>query len=538
MMRVTGFALLCGVVHSAPLDSWRDRVIYQVITDRFEGGSGNCTSIFDKVGVCTYGDYCNGTFSGLVSKLDYIQDMGFDAIWISPVVANVKCGYTGYWATKLWEINSYFGGADGLHELVEAAHARDIYIMVDVVFNHMGHTAVDAGCNAADFDEPGDFTAYDPFSSVEYFHKFQPQVNWRNWTDVTNWWLFCLPDVNTESQQVITAYLDWINWLINEFHIDGLRIDTIPYVDYPFWRELTANISSHTYAVGEVNAGDCWSEFCPNVTWYASYMDSPEGQVLDAILNYPASEKLRPAFGMDCRTADGRIVPFMPMTELQARFEEMRESGMDLGALGNFVDSHDTARFLMNRNDPVLLANNLAFMFGMDGIPIVYYGTEVLMDTGKPTPLAQVDYYDAPNLNRWPLWMWDAPDGAAAFKLWMTRLITFKKANVKSSSKMVDYFVENRTYSFLRDQVLFVTFTVGGNYTSLVVENDMVAPSLWKSDTVCNALADVEECISIADFNRRFSRIAAGSPGWWTCTGLPQIWLPEELLHSPKIEFV
>jgi alpha-amylase len=537
-MRVAGFALLCGAVRAAPLDAWRDRVIYQVITDRFEGGEGNCTSIFEKVGVCTYGDYCNGTFSGLVSKLDYIQEMGFDAIWISPVVANVGCGYTGYWATKLWEINDHFGGEAGFHELVEAAHARDIFVMVDVVFNHMGHTAENAGCDINDFDEESDYVAYDPFSSPEFFHPFQPTVDWRNWTDVTNWWLFCLPDVDTGSPTVVSLYMDWINWLINEFKIDGLRIDTIPYVEKPFWRILTQNISSHTYAVGEVNAGDCWSEFCPTTEWYAGYMASPEGQVLDAILNYPASEKLRPAFGMDCRTATGKIVPFMPMTELQARFEEMRGNFTDLGALGNFVDSHDTARFLMNRNDPVLLANNLAFMFGMDGIPIVYYGTEVLMDSGAPSPYAEIDYYDAPNLNRWPLWMWNAPEGAAMFKAWLTRIIKFKKSFVTSSSKMVDYFVEDRTYSFLRDQALFVTFSVGQNVSSLEVENDMVAPSAWNGDKVCNALADVVECITIESFNQRFSRIGEGSPGWWTKDGLPQIWVPFEILFSTRIEFV
>lgn len=64
--------------------------------------------------------------------------MGFDAIWISPVVENTPGGYHGYWA-KNWEsISPEFGGADALRSLVKAAHARDIYVMVDVVANHVG----------------------------------------------------------------------------------------------------------------------------------------------------------------------------------------------------------------------------------------------------------------------------------------------------------------------------------------------------------------------------------------------------------------
>ena len=69
--------------------------------------------------------------------------MGFNAIWISPVVENYENGYHGYWATNWEEINHYFGTADDLKNLVDACHEKDIWVMVDVVANHVGPVGTD-----------------------------------------------------------------------------------------------------------------------------------------------------------------------------------------------------------------------------------------------------------------------------------------------------------------------------------------------------------------------------------------------------------
>ena len=102
-------ALLLLVVHAkaGTAADWRSRTIYQLLTDRFAGSANTpkCTNL---------GSYCGGTFSGIVSKLDYIQGMGFDAIWISPVVDNTDGGYHGYWARNINKVNSNFGTASDL----------------------------------------------------------------------------------------------------------------------------------------------------------------------------------------------------------------------------------------------------------------------------------------------------------------------------------------------------------------------------------------------------------------------------------------
>ena len=74
----------------------------------------------------------------MTNQLDYIKGMGFDAIWISPVVENHDGGYHGYWATNWEEVNHNFGSKDDLKALVSAAHSKGIWVMVDVVANHVG----------------------------------------------------------------------------------------------------------------------------------------------------------------------------------------------------------------------------------------------------------------------------------------------------------------------------------------------------------------------------------------------------------------
>ncbi len=88
--------ILCG--HSK--DEWRERVIYQLLTDRFSNDNSNPVN-------CNLGNYCGGTYRGIIKHLDYIQGMGFDAIWISPIVKNTEGSYHGYHLTNLYELNEH-----------------------------------------------------------------------------------------------------------------------------------------------------------------------------------------------------------------------------------------------------------------------------------------------------------------------------------------------------------------------------------------------------------------------------------------------
>ena len=130
-------ALLPTITYAASAADWRSRSIYQVLTDRFARTDGSTSAS------CQTADraYCGGSWKGITNHLDYIQGMGFDAVWISPITEQLQgstpdgTAYHGYWQQNIYELNSNFGTADDLRGLSNALHARGMVrkIACDIV---------------------------------------------------------------------------------------------------------------------------------------------------------------------------------------------------------------------------------------------------------------------------------------------------------------------------------------------------------------------------------------------------------------------
>ena len=99
-------------------EEWKSRTIYQLLTDRFASStnSGNCDT----------SKYCGGNYQGLLQHLDYIEGMGFNAIWISPIIKNINndWSYHGYSGINFYELNSHFGSEEDLMNLITECHKR------------------------------------------------------------------------------------------------------------------------------------------------------------------------------------------------------------------------------------------------------------------------------------------------------------------------------------------------------------------------------------------------------------------------------
>jgi alpha-amylase len=134
--------LMLPHVRAAKPAQWRERSIYQLLTDRFAlpNGDTNVTCDAEKA------RYCGGTWAGIEGQLDYIQGMGFDAIWISPITKNIEQStaygeaYHGYWQQDIYSINPHFGTTEDLKALAEALHLRG---MVCGNLNHTEHVSAD-----------------------------------------------------------------------------------------------------------------------------------------------------------------------------------------------------------------------------------------------------------------------------------------------------------------------------------------------------------------------------------------------------------
>jgi glycosidase len=125
---------------STHVDDWRDRVIYQVLIDRFADGDSSNNYDVDRTAAARWH---GGDWAGLEGRLDYLQQLGVDALWISPVYRNVETdadvdGYHGYWPQDFTAPNPHFGDVMALRSLVRAAHNHGMVVIIDVVTNHVG----------------------------------------------------------------------------------------------------------------------------------------------------------------------------------------------------------------------------------------------------------------------------------------------------------------------------------------------------------------------------------------------------------------
>ncbi|KDO27882.1 hypothetical protein SPRG_07154 [Saprolegnia parasitica CBS 223.65] len=310
--------------------AWKERSVYQILTDRFAGApsSGACKDL---------STYCGGTFNGIKNNLQYIRGMGFDAIWISPVIDNSPGGYHGYWARDWDKINAHFGTPAELQALVDAAHALDMWVMVDVVTNHVAPVG-------------SDFRSIVPFNDPAHYHPSCEITDWNNQTMVETCRLSGLPDLDQSNAFVRSYLLKWIKKLVADYGFDGVRVDTVPEVAKDFWAEF--NTAAGVFQVGEVFNGD--------PKYVGSYQPS-----VSSVFNYPMSFTIGDVFGAG-----------QSMKAIKSRVDG-NSNYADPTILGSFVDNHDNPRFMHKYpNKQAQLRAATVFSLTTEGIPFVYYGTE------------------------------------------------------------------------------------------------------------------------------------------------------------------
>ncbi|EMR84292.1 hypothetical protein ACHAQE_000697 [Botrytis cinerea] len=348
-------------------EAWKRRSIYQVLTDRFAIEDENNPSRGPDHGMR---EYCGGTWRGIISKLDYIQGMGFDAVWISPVcffsltsvliafthnsiqiTKNIEelteygTAYHGYWPEDIYSVNPHFGTADDLLALSDALHARGMFLMVDIVVNHMGSPPT------------VDYSRYVPFNDSSYYHPQSFVTNYENQQETEEGWLgdehVPLPDLNTEDPTVVLTLQTWITKLVQRFKIDGLRIDTFKHVRKNFWPDFVR--AAGVWSVGEVLSGD------PD---YLSSYQPYVGGLLDYGTYYP----LKRAFHRDGGSMYELTNLLTP--QYRSKFRDMQQ-------MSTFMENHDMPRFTNDTNaDLAVVKNAMAWNLLTDGVPIIYYGQE------------------------------------------------------------------------------------------------------------------------------------------------------------------
>ena len=275
--------------------------------------------------------------------------MGFDAIWISPVVANLEgdtgdgTSYHGYWTIDQTRLNGHFGTDGDLQLLSQTLHQLGMYLMVDVVVNDMAAPLLSAPSNASDSSVPPavNYTAFTPFNNQSSFHPFCWITDYNNETNVEQCWLgdssVPLADVDTENPDIVDFFNGWIADLVKTYGIDGLRLDTVKHVRKDFWPAFAQ--SANVWSIGEVLDGDI--AYVANYTGAFSAVSlslalTRLAGYLDAVLDYPDFYPLTRGF----QNTSGDL------SQLASSVRDS-QSAYRLGTFmtGSFLENQDNPRF-------------------------------------------------------------------------------------------------------------------------------------------------------------------------------------------------
>lgn len=394
---------------------WQNSFMYQLMTDRFSNGDKTNDDPFPDID--EKANWQGGDFQGIIDRIDdnYFSDMGINVLWISSPVANTEnpgkgmggdtryyAAYHSYWPIATgWTnelhipgmdspIEKHFGTEEKLHELIQKAHKKGIRIMFDFVPNHV-HT---------------DSYLWKTYKNRGWFNMAADGLpansnggyscGWERPIDC--WFTDYLADINYRNDEAMEAVINHLIWLIQEFDIDGLRLDAIRLMELDFTTTLKTAIQRKVtttgilfYMIGETFTGDMgWDEI-------GYYLGENK---LDGQFDFPLYHHIVRTFLLQSENFE-TFTGFLKTNDYRYQNDFYKGSIM-----GNFIGNHDVARALslankdfdgvssqggaeadqkVWENSPELpedglpfkkMRNALTFMFTHPGIPIIYQGDE------------------------------------------------------------------------------------------------------------------------------------------------------------------
>lgn len=348
---------------------WDEAVIYFAVTDRFFDGDASNN---DAYGVGDYdtsakkggSSYHGGDFAGLTEKLDYLEDLGVNTIWITPIVENITddqhdaktdtatYGYHGYWASDFTELNKHLGTKEEFAALLDAAHSRGMKLMVDVVLNHAGYGTENYFNNILkDKDGNAIKMLRDSSNTVSGDDKLAP--------------LSDLPDFVTEDSEVRNQLIEWQTEWMDEFDIDYYRVDTVKHVDSTTWSALKnslTKVNPDFKMIGEYSGAG-----------YANTAGELGTGSMDALLDFDFNDFAKDFVGGKISTVENSL---------------LKRNGVlnNTATMGNFLNSHDEDTLQYKLVNESKFSEEEAYnvmkvaatlQITAKGQPVIYYGDEL-----------------------------------------------------------------------------------------------------------------------------------------------------------------
>lgn len=411
-------------------EDWQDQTIYFILTDRFFNGDTTNDRIpnlktqtgepYDESKVLEgqpASGYNGGDIEGIRQKLDYIKDLGFTAIWMTPPV---KCqvaesnyhGYHGYWASDFTKVDPHMGTLQQYQNFVKEAHEKGLYVIQDIVVNHLGdYQQIKKDISANDFVEGkakvpesrfylepksvpfshpeqlpwalnniNDLT-FDEWKHNSFYHYNSEISDYTNQTNMYTHSSSNLDDMVTESEVVRNLLRGYFRYWIDKTGIDGYRIDTALYVEPEFFEGFINDTDASNMGVreygkskGKADFIDFGEAFSQDEKVCGSYTRSNPGDYIpgtprmDSMLYFP----LRYAIA-DSISSGGKTKVISNV--LNNRYTKYYYD--DPNRLVTFIDNHDMDRWGQTmKGNTELMKAAYGIIYTIPGIPQVYYGSE------------------------------------------------------------------------------------------------------------------------------------------------------------------
>src|ERR1035437_1237457 len=356
--------------------------IYLILPDRFSNGDPsndkvpgmrdqtlNRDTVFNRHG---------GDLQGVQNKLDYLQNLGVTTIWLNPVLENDMPNRTehGYAFTDHYKIDPRLGGEKAYQNLIDATHAKGMKIIQDAVYNHVGlydFTVQDLPMK----DWLHQWTQYTntTYKDQVLFDPYASEIEKKKMSD--GWFTKLMPDLNQSNPYVANFLIQHAIWTVEEFGIDGWRIDTYAYNDLPFMNRCNKALTDEYPQL--TMFGETWVHGVPNQSYFVqNNYNIPFKSNLQASTDFQTLWGITDAMTKDFGWDDGVNKLYTTLAQDFVYKDPTRQV--------IFLDNHDMSRFFSVVNEDITkYQSSLTWLLTCRGIPQIYYGDE-LATTGTTSP--------------------------------------------------------------------------------------------------------------------------------------------------------
>jgi glycosidase len=347
--------------------------IYLIMPDRFSNGDESNDKVAGMRDQTLRRDTVfnrhGGDLKGIQNHLGYLDSLGVTAIWLNPIWENDMPNRTehGYAFTNHYKVDPRLGGNEAYRQLIDAAHAKGLKVIQDAVYNHVGsyhHTITDMPMK--------DWVhQWDEYTNTSYKDQtlFDPHASNRDKKVMSDgWFVPQMPDLNQNNPFVANFLIQHALWSVEEFGIDGWRIDTYAYNDLEFMNRCNKALTDEYPKI--TLFGETWVQGVPNQSYFCeNNYRIPYKSNLQGVTDFQTLWGITDAMTKDFGWNDGVNKLYTTLAQDFVYKDPTRNV--------IFLDNHDISRFYSVIGEDVnKYLTSLSWLMTCRGIPQLYYSAE------------------------------------------------------------------------------------------------------------------------------------------------------------------